>query len=185
MVGAILTQNTSWSNVEKAIANLRGRGLLNARRLYALTPKELARLIRPAGYYNLKAQRLRNFLGYFIRVYGGSHIRMAHRGADELREELLGVSGIGPETADSILLYALNKPAFVVDSYTKRILSRHKLVGEGAAYGQVQELFTGSLRPDPKLFNEYHALLVRLAKDFCRSRRALCEACPLGKDHGK
>ena len=179
MVAAVLTQNTNWSNVEKAIRNLKDKGLLKPHKLYSLKNARLAKLIRPAGYYNLKAKRLKNLLRFFILRYQGDMGRMALAEAKVLRQELLTVSGIGPETADSILLYGLGKPVFVVDAYTKRILSRHGIIEEGMDYDGVQRLFMLGLRKDAKLFNEYHALLVRLGKDFCLKGKPRCLTCPL------
>jgi endonuclease-3 related protein len=179
IVGAILTQNTSWSNVEKAISLLGSRKLLNARKLYELPEKQLAALIRSTGYYNVKARRLKFFLKFFFEVYGGKIKRMAAQDQEVLRRQLLGVKGIGPETADSILLYALNKPVFVVDAYTKRILSRHGLIKAQVDYSQLQDLFMGNLKHDAQLFEEYHALLVKLGKDYCRKHNPKCRICPL------
>ena len=179
MVGAILTQSTSWQNVEKAIANLRKHKVLTAPKLYSLPDKKLAGLIRSAGYYNIKAKRLKSFLKFFINNYGGSIRRIAKVDLAVLREELLSVKGIGPETADSILLYALNKPVFVIDSYTKRIFSRHKLLPADASYADAQTFFMSGLKKDVKLFNEYHALLVALAKACCSKSRPKCSLCPL------
>ncbi len=179
MVAAVLTQNTNWSNVERAIGNLKEKGLLEPNKLYSLKNTRLARLIKPSGYYNLKAKRLKNLLSLFIRRYQGQMGRMALVEAKVLRQELLTVSGIGPETADSILLYGLGKPVFVVDAYTKRILSRHGIIEEGMDYDGVQRLFMLGLRKDAKLFNEYHALLVRLGKDFCLKGKPRCLTCPL------
>jgi endonuclease-3 related protein len=179
MVGAILTQNTSWLNVEKAIANLKKEKLLTPEKMYSLPENKLAKLIKPAGYYNIKARRLRNFLGFFMNHYKGSVKNMSKADTSVLRNGLLSVNGIGPETADSILLYALNKPVFVVDAYTKRIFSRHGLLPENPDYGFVQNLFMRELKTDVKLFNEYHALLVKLGKDFCRKSKPKCGICPL------
>jgi len=179
-VGAILTQNTNWQNVEKAIRNLKKNKLLKADKLYKIRQQRLASLIRPAGYYNIKAKRLKNFLDFLFHSYGGDINKMSRKNTLVLRQELLSVNGIGPETADSILLYALAKPVFVVDAYTKRILTRHGLVKEGATYEEVQDLFLGNLKQNTKLFNEYHALLVRLAKDFCLKKIGKCQICPLG-----
>jgi len=179
MVGAILTQNTNWQNVEKAINNLKKHKLLGARKLYKLSSRRLASLIRPAGYYNVKAKRLKEFLRFLFQSYKGNLRKLSRKNTQALREELLAINGIGPETADSILLYALNKPAFVVDAYTKRIFSRHGFLKEDSGYAQVQNLFTQNLKKDVKLFNEYHALLVRLGKEFCLKRKPKCEICPL------
>lgn len=178
-VGAILTQNTNWLNVEKAIGNLKKNKLLEPRKLYKLPPRKLAALIRSAGYYNIKTKRLREFLKFLIKSYKGSLKKMSLSDTFVLRQELLCVNGIGPETADSILLYALEKPIFVVDAYTKRILARHRLVKEDASYGQVQDLFMKNIRAEVKLFNEFHALLVRLGKEFCLKNKPRCDICPL------
>lgn len=179
MVGAILTQNTNWANVEKAIANLEKNNLLTPRRLNGLREKKLALLIRPAGYYNLKARRLKNFLDFFIGAYKGNLKKLSFTKTKKLREELLTVNGIGEETADSILLYALKRPIFVIDAYTKRILKRHKMLSAKADYAQAQNLFMQNLKPQVKLFNEYHALLVRSGKEFCLTNHPRCQACPL------
>jgi endonuclease-3 related protein len=181
MVGAILTQNTNWQNAELAIGNLKRQGLLDPRRLFGIPKKNLARFIRPAGYYNIKAARLRNFLTFFLRRYQGDCRKMRGQETAALRQELLSVSGIGPETADSILLYALEKPVFVVDAYTKRIFLRHKIIAGGATYEAVQKIFMQNLKTEVKLFNEYHALLAKLGKDFCRKSQPLCKTCPLGE----
>ncbi len=178
-VGAILTQNTNWGNVERAISNLKNTHVLAPRKLHALPEKTLAGLIRPSGYFNVKAKRLRAFLSLLCGKYRGSLKRMFRLPLAELREGLLSVNGIGEETADSIILYAAEKPTFVVDAYTRRILSRHRLCNPKAAYAEVKEVFESRLKPDVKMFNEYHALLVRLGKEFCRSRNPLCSECPL------
>src|SRR4029453_8595911 len=158
MVGAILTQNTNWGNVEKAIANLKVRGLLSPQALEALPPEKLAELIRPAGYFNLKAKRLKNFIHFLVKEYGGRVEKLCAEEVSVLREKLLAVSGIGPETADSILLYAALKRSFVIDQYTYRVLSRHYLVAEEATYEEMQELMTHHLPEEISLYNEYHAL---------------------------
>ena len=178
-IGAILTQNTNWLNVEKAIAALKEKKLLSAKKLYALTPKKIASLIKSAGYYNVKAIRIKNFLKFFFDNYAASIKTIAAVDLAVLRKQLLEVNGIGQETADSILLYALDKPIFVVDAYTKRILFRHGLIKEGADYSSVQDIFMRNLKVDVKLFNEYHALLVKLGKDYCRKQNPKCETCPL------
>ena len=178
-VGAILAQNTAWRNAERAIANIKERGLLDPYSLFDLPERELASLVRPSGYYNQKAKVLRNFLDLLIRDYGGDLERMGEEELSSLRDKLLAVRGIGPETADSILLYALNKPIFVVDAYTMRIGGRHKLFPEKASYGEVQRLFMDNLPYDVSLYNEYHALLVRVGKEHCRKRSRECSSCPL------
>lgn len=179
VVGAILTQNTSWVNVTKAIKNIKQKNLLEAEKLYKLPQAELAGLIRPAGYYNVKSGRLKEFLRFFFDNYKLNLTRMSASDAGQLRKELLAVKGIGPETADSILLYALTKPVFVVDAYTKRVLLRHGIIKEDFDYHRVQDLFMENLRADVKMFNEYHALLVKLAKDFCLKNKPKCESCPI------
>jgi len=179
IVGAILTQNTNWGNVEKAIANLKRDGLLTPKRLSEIHQATLASLIRPSGYYSVKAKRLRNFLNFYINDYEG---RIASLRAEEtmaLRKKLLDVNGIGPETADSILLYALEKPVFVVDAYTKRILNRHHLIPEETTYDELQQLFMDNLPHKVPFFNEYHALLVKCGKQYCRNREPRCKECPL------
>lgn len=178
-VGAILTQNTNWKNVEKAIANLKERDLLSAEKMYALPQGELAELIRPAGYYNIKAVRLRNFLEFFRNEAEFDMEVLKVQELDEVREKVLSVKGIGPETADSILLYALEMPTFVVDAYTHRLMVRHGLVDEDVDYHELRALFMDSLPEDVALYNEFHALIVRVGKDWCRKKAGLCETCPL------
>lgn len=177
-VGAILTQNTNWGNVEKAINNLKKQKSLNAKTMHNMADKKLALLIKPAGYYNIKTKRLKNFLDFFTNHYKGSIEKMKTEDKEALREKLLNINGIGPETADSILLYALEKPIFVIDAYTKRVLKRHNVVSEKADYYELQEIFHKNLPQDTTLFNEFHALFVKLGKDFCRTKPR-CEACPL------
>ncbi len=177
-VGAILTQNTNWTNVEKALANLKSRDLLDPHRLYALEPEVLASLIRPAGYFRLKTKRLRNFLKFLIESYDGDFEKMGAESRDGLREKLLGLSGIGPETADSILLYALGKNAFVVDAYTKRIFTRHRILEEEADYHAIQDHFSRHLPDDPQTYNEFHALIVNIGKNWCKTREPNCAECP-------
>ena len=182
MVGAILAQNTSWLNVEKAVQNLKAKKLLAARKISVIPCRRLAGLIRSAGYYNVKAARLKEYVRFMFDNYGGSARRMSQAPAGILRRQLLSVKGIGPETADSILLYALGKPVFVVDAYTKRIFSRHKAVKETDSYDEVQGFFMQNLKKDVQLFNEYHALIVELGKEFCRKKNPRCGACPLKYD---
>ncbi|MGE3638004.1 MAG: endonuclease III domain-containing protein [Pirellulales bacterium] len=179
LVGAVLVQNTAWRNVERAIENLREAGVMTPARLYALAESDLAELIRPAGYYQVKARRLRNLLRLVVERYDGSLSTMFQRDLSTLREELLSVSGIGPETADAILLYVGGLATFVVDTYTHRVLARHGWIGYEADYHQIQDHFTTALPPDAALYNEYHALLVRLGKDYCRKTAPKCTACPL------
>ncbi|MEW6201382.1 MAG: endonuclease III domain-containing protein [bacterium] len=179
VVGAILTQNTAWGNVEKAIRNLRGAGVLSPRAMVRLTEEELAELIRPSGYYRVKARRLMNFMRLLDEKYGCSLDRLFRLDVPQLRQVLLGVSGIGKETADSIILYAAGKPIFVVDAYTRRIFARHRWCSENASYDELQELFMSHLLHDVPIFNEYHALLVYVGKHFCGTRSPRCTECPL------
>ena len=177
-VGAVLTQNTAWSNVEKAITNLKRERLLNPKAILACPDARLHAALRPSGYLRVKAERLRSFCGYLVEQYGGSMTRMARQPLDTLRPELLGVDGIGPETADDILLYACGKPVFVVDAYTRRILGRHGLIPQDIGYEALRALFEANLDSDVALFKEYHGLIVYTGKDFCR-RAPKCEECPL------
>jgi endonuclease III related protein len=179
MVGAVLVQNTSWRNAAHAIENLRQADLLDLRALDALPPEELAELIRPAGYYRLKARRLQSLVRYIVQRYDGTLETMFARPCDELRQELLTLHGIGPETADAILLYAGQMPVFVVDSYTCRVLGRHGWLDDEADYDRVQEMFHDALAADAALYNEFHALLVRVGKDYCRKSQPKCQQCPL------
>ena len=178
IVGAILTQNTAWTNVEKAIANLKKIGLLSPDKIKEIDKVTLTRLIRPAGYYNIKSKRLKNFINFLFSNYRGDLAGIARNSVDRIRQELLHVNGIGPETCDSILLYAFGKPVFVIDAYTKRIFSRHKFFKEDAGYDEIQRFFMESLPRDKYLYNEYHALIVRLGKEFCR-KEPNCKRCPL------
>jgi endonuclease III related protein len=178
-VGAILTQNTAWRNVEKALLSLRNENLLCPEKLFALPQDRLAELLRPAGSFRIKAERLRNFL-FFLRQECRFNIELLrHKEDGRLREMLLNVKGIGPETADSILLYALGKPSFVVDAYTRRIFGRHGLIQEQSPYSELREFFMSALPGDVQLYNEYHALLVRVGKGWCRKKEGRCTGCPL------
>lgn len=178
IVGAILTQNTAWKNVERAIANLRAAGCLDWARLRDIETADLAELIRPAGTFNVKTKRLKVFVAWLWERYDGDLDRMFATRTATLREELLAIPGIGRETADAILLYAGEKPSFVIDAYTFRILRRHGVVDEDADYELLKELFEANLPAEPALFNEYHALLVAIGKTWCRPK-ARCEGCPL------
>lgn len=177
-VGAILTQNTNWSNVEKAIKNLKDARVLNAKALHKLPDQRLSLLIRPAGYFNIKAKRLKAFIDFIMNNYNGSMKSMEKEDLESLRKKLLDIHGIGPETADSILLYALNKPVFVIDVYTRRVLSRHNIMDYNASYEEYQNLFHREVDEDIQMFSEYHALFVRVGKDYCKPK-PLCEWCPL------
>ena len=183
IIGAILTQNTAWVNVEKAIENLKKEKALSVSKLCSITEKRLAGLIRPSGYYNVKANRIKNFLKFLNTYCNGSINKMFSLDLYKLREELLAVKGIGSETADSILLYAGNKPIFVVDAYTKRVLSRHGFISEEAEYKEIQSLFMDNLPEDVRLFNEFHALIVELGKSICKSKQPLCNKCPIRNMH--
>lgn len=177
-VGALLTQNTSWSNASRAVQALKQRQLLSPRRIQDLSTPRLAALIRSSGYFNQKARRLKRFVRYLLRRHGGRMDRMASARPDRLRDELLGIPGIGPETADSILLYALGKPLFVVDAYTRRVMARHSFIPWKASYAEIQALFMDNLQPEAARFNEFHALLVALGKTLCRPHPR-CHLCPL------
>lgn len=175
IVGAILTQNTSWSNVEIAIADLRKGRMLTPGKILKADIRKLARVIRSSGYFNLKAKRLKNFTAFLFKYYKGSLTRMFNARTYSLRKMLLNVDGIGEETADSILLYAGYKPVFVVDAYTRRIFSRHGIISAGDTYAQVQKKITANLNNDYELFNEYHALIVTLGKNFCLKKFRFAE----------
>lgn len=177
-VGAILTQNTAWTNVEKAIANLRAARLLSPRALLAADRAEVEAALRPSGYFRQKTERVLLFCHWLADRFGGSMRRLAAAPLETLRPELLALKGIGPETADDILLYACEKPVFVVDAYTRRILSRHGVAPHGLPYEEMRALFEGALTADAALFKEYHGLIVWTGKDFCRTRPQ-CAGCPL------
>ena len=178
IIGAILTQNTSWKNVEIAIRALKEKNLLDPLKLYGVGDKLLANTIKSSGFFNIKARRIKTFMSFLFENYQGSLEKMFSEGLTPLREKLLKINGIGPETADSILLYAGGKPIFVVDAYTKRILARHNLISKTASYSEIQELFMENLKKDAGMFNEYHALLVYTGKYFCK-KRPNCENCPM------
>ena len=180
LVGAVLVQNTSWKNVEGAIRNLAAADLLAPGALYDIAQEELEELIRPAGYYRVKARRLRNLLAMIVERYDGSLDAMFQTPLETLREELLSVNGIGPETADSILLYAGNLPTFVIDTYTHRVMARHGWVGFEAGYEELKDYFESGLARDATLYNEYHALLVHVGHTHCR-KQPRCDGCPLAE----
>ena len=187
ILGALLTQNTSWSNVERALGNLRRRGLLSPEKLAQVPASRLAGLLRPAGYFRQKSRYVRQFVRHLNGRNGGvpdsgSVTRLLRGPTEKLREELLALPGIGPETADSILLYAANRPVFVIDAYTRRVLARHGLANENASYDELQDFFHRNLPGDTQLFNEYHAQLVAVGKTYCHKRRPDCAACPLGPE---
>lgn len=178
MVGAVLTQNTNWKNVEKALDNLKSDGLVSVDAIHKIPLPELAEKIRPAGYFNIKAKRLKNLIQFIWEQYDGDLDALLNEGTQTLREGLLSVKGVGPETADSMVLYAAERPVFVIDTYTHRILSRHGMVDNEVSYYDLQEIFMNDLPEDAALFNEFHALIVRTGKEFCR-KTPLCSECPL------
>ncbi|MDD2706649.1 MAG: endonuclease III domain-containing protein [Verrucomicrobiae bacterium] len=183
-IGAILTQNTAWTNVEKAIANLKSAHALHPKVLLSLPDPTLAQLIRPSGYFNLKARRLKAFVRFFVENHGASIKQMAHQDTDILRQQLLGVYGIGKETADSILLYSLDKPIFIIDAYTRRVFERHGWIRGEEDYDTIREMVEAawhkfSPEQQRKDFNEFHALIVALGKDFCHKKNPVCCKCPL------
>jgi len=177
-VGAILTQNTAWTNVEKAIKRLKEARSLSVAALGRMTHRRLALLIKSAGYFNVKARRLKNFISFLQGCHAGSLNKMFRQPTPRLRQELLAVNGVGPETADSILLYAGEKPSFVIDAYTKRILSRHGVMAYENSYDDFQALFMKHLPRSASFYNQYHAMFVNVGKHFCR-KRPLCASCPL------
>jgi len=181
IVGAILTQNTSWANVEAAIANLRDERLLSPAAMETVPSRKLERLVRPSGYFRQKARKLKAFCAFLRAEHGGSLKKMFATATIVLREQLLGVWGIGPETADSILLYAGGHPVFVIDAYTKRMLARHGWAGEGARYDDLRWMFERQFTGDTKRFNEFHALIVQTGKAYCRKTDPNCGECPLGR----
>jgi len=176
----VLTQNTAWSNVEKAIVNLRKKKLLSPQKMKKVSSGTLRALIRPSGFYNEKTKKLKALVSYLMESCGGNLGKLGSSETAFLRKELLAIKGIGPETADSILLYAFGRSVFVIDAYTKRIFERHKLVREDDTYEEMQEFFMKNLPRKAKLFNEYHALIVELGKDYCKKSKPRCRICPLG-----
>ncbi len=179
VVGAVLTQNTNWRNVEKALANLEKENLLNIESLITIDPEKLAECIRPSGFFNVKAKRLKALFTMLEVEYGGDLQQLFMDELSVVRNKLLSVKGVGEETADSILLYGGNLPVFVVDVYTHRIFSRHNLLDEETNYQAIQQVFMANLPEDARLFNEYHALIVATAKKYCKKNNPLCDFCPL------
>src|SRR5208283_5350125 len=179
IVGAILTQNTSWRNVEGAILALRRKALLRPAAIAKTRVEDLRPLVRSSGYFRQKARKLKDFVAFLEAFYAGSLTKMFRTPTEKLRGELLAVHGIGPETADSILLYAGKRPVFVVDAYTRRILQRHQITHGEKTYEEIRGLFERSLPPDTTMFNEFHALIVHIGKNFCRPKAPKCSACPL------
>ncbi len=178
-IGAVLTQNTAWSNVEKAIANLKTAAMIDVRRLSRMHEKRLAKLIRPAGYYNIKARRLKNLLDMVVDCFSGDLSALFRLDKDELRSVLLEVNGIGKETADSICCYAGGKLVFVVDAYTKRILLRHGILEGNTSYDEIRAFFESGLPQELSVYKDLHAHIVFIGKDYCRPRNPRCDACPL------
>jgi endonuclease-3 related protein len=183
IVGAILTQNTAWKNVEAALDQLKARDLLHPERLLHIADTHLADLIRPAGYYRVKTKRLKAFLNFLNQEYQDDLDALFAEDLWILRNKLLSVHGVGEETADSILLYGGGKPVFVIDAYTRRILQRHGIIADNARYADIQALFMTSMPPSAPLFNQYHALLVNTGKQFCRKKNPKCNLCPLQSSH--
>lgn len=178
VIGAILTQNTAWTNVERAIANLRGADCLTWPALRAISAEDLGALIRPSGCFRVKSKRLKAFTNVICRDFGGSLDRLLSGGIDIARERLLAIHGIGPETADSILLYAGGRPSFVIDAYTHRLVRRHFLIDGETDYESLRAMFQAVVDPDAGVYNEYHALIVGVGKEHCRVR-ARCDGCPI------
>ncbi len=180
MIGAILTQQTTWKNVEKVLKNLKNANLIDPKKLYNLPVNDLENMIRPCGFYKVKAKRLRNFLKYFFENFYGDVNKLFNRPLEELRKDLLSVNGIGPETCDSMILYAGEMPIFVVDAYTYRLCERFPII-HSKNYEEVREFFEKNLSKDVNLFKEFHALIVELGKNFCKIK-SNCDECPLNKD---
>ncbi|MDN4186334.1 MAG: endonuclease III domain-containing protein [Dehalococcoides mccartyi] len=178
MAGAVLTQSAAWTNVEKAIARLKEADLLSPEAIMKADEDTLAEAIRPSGYFNVKTRKLKALAAWLVAGYNGQADKLLPAETDALRQELLEVWGIGEETADSILLYACGKPVFVIDAYTRRIFSRLGLAERDAGYDRLQRLFTANLAADAAVFNEYHALIVRHAKEHCRVK-PVCQGCVL------
>ena len=183
MVGAILVQNTAWANVEQAIANLRAADLLAPHALARCRIDRLRRRVRPSGYFRQKADRLRAFARWMVAEFDGSVDAMGRVPAEDMRAALLARHGIGPETADSILCYALGQPVFVADAYTRRIFARHGLAPPKATYAELQARVTDALPPDRRTYGELHGHLVFIGKDHCTKRTPRCDACPLDGWH--
>ena len=181
IIGAVLTQNTSWKNVEKAINNLKCHKALDVSVLYKMNIATLARIIRPSGFYNIKSKRLKNIVNVLYENYNGNISKLNNINMFRMREILLNIDGIGRETADSIILYALDKPIFVIDAYTKRFLKNHRLFNGQNDYDTMQKFFMRNIPQDVYLFNEFHALIVYLCQNYCK-KTPLCEGCPLEQD---
>jgi len=181
IVGAVLTQNTNWNNVKKALDNLRNHGILNHNGLLETPIEEIAQLIMSSGYYNQKALRLKLVVEWLDNVTGGDIDNLKEYSTGDLREGLLSIKGIGPETADDILLYALERPVFVIDTYTYRIAVRHGWVPPETSYEELASVFTANLEKDIELYKNCHAAIVEVGKTYCKKRKPLCDDCP-GRD---
>ncbi|MDR2018213.1 MAG: endonuclease III domain-containing protein [Syntrophobacterales bacterium] len=181
IVGAVLTQNTSWKNVAKAIGNMKANGIMDITKLYEIDPRDLADTIRPSGFFNIKSKRLKNVINFIYDQFDGTIENLRTIDTERLRKLLLGINGMGPETVDSILLYALDRPIFVIDAYTKRFLKNHRLYADRESYNDLQDYFQGNLPCDTYLYNEYHALIVVLCQTYCK-KDPLCGDCPLKDD---
>lgn len=179
IIGAILTQNTNWKNVEISINNLKKANLLSPYSIYNCSINDLKLYIKPSGFYRVKSDYLKYFVKKFIEHYDGDISRLMEIESSKLRNWLLSIKGIGKETADSILLYALDRPIFVVDAYTKRIFLRHNLINKDADYKEIQSLVEKTLPKDTNVLGEFHALLVKVGKNFCKKKNPLCRECPL------
>lgn len=180
IVGAILTQNTNWQNASRAITNIRAAGLLEPKKLLE-SRRRIAGLIKTSGFYRTKAKYLTAFLEYYVNNYDGEARKMAKKETHAIRHELLAIPGIGPETADAILLYALGKKTFVVDNYARSIFSRHGMVDPDISYENLQHAIENNIPKSVSIYNEFHALLVRVGKEYCRKNEPLCSSCPLRK----
>jgi endonuclease III related protein len=178
IVGAVLTQNTAWKNVEKAIGNMKREGVLDIKTIHEISVEKLGEIIRPAGFFNIKSGRLKALIGVLHDSFKEDIENLSPVATDELRTLFLSIDGIGYETADSILLYALHRPVFVVDAYTKRFLGNHDLYNGNSGYHDIQGFFMEHLPPDTYLFNEFHALIVYLCQHYCK-KVPLCDTCPL------
>jgi endonuclease-3 related protein len=181
IVGAILTQNTSWKNVEKAINNMKAQGVLDVDTLHTITKDQLGEIIKPSGFYNQKSSRLKLFINVLHENFNKSIDNLKYYDTNDLRKLMLSINGIGPETADSIMLYALNRPVFVVDAYTKRFLKNHQIYDGDDRYDDIQNFFMANLPLDTYLFNEFHALIVCLCQNYCK-KKPECIKCPLNKE---
>ena len=180
VIGAVLTQNTSWKNVERALENLKKENLVDEKKILDVDIGKLKELIKPAGFYNIKAERLKSITKYIVDNYRTTDdLAKTEKDIKSLRNELLAIKGIGKETADSILLYALDKPIFVVDAYTRRIFSRFGIMNNNMDYDEIRLIFENNILLDLNIYKEYHALIVELGKNYCKKRNPLCNECPL------